>query len=978
MTSLNKTSLPTTKEFMARAERYKNNPSGFKATILDHLDDIYRGKIDVVDPSNPFIFLLDSAAVGSTMAINESTNTLRRLYPSLATTMEDLYLHMSDVDLVDRFSRPSSTTFTVAVLVHDILNKMIFDESEGLHRATIARNSEFSLGDMVFTLQYPISIRKHPNNNILISYDTDIASPLQTLRTNVIDHYRRNDQEGVEWLFFDVEVDQIEIRSTMFPIQRSVILKERIAFKDKFYYARVHYKDNSTNDSWVEMLTTHTDQVFDPKTPTALLKVFGNVLSVEIPPIYVNERLLGGQIRVDVYQTKGRVDMDMGSFKVNAFNFKMKAIDEKLDITRYTNAMAKSISHYVYSSAMVAGGSDGLEIEELREKVIYDTLGKKKLPITNVELDSVYEKTGFDIVKNVDTLTNRIYLATQKLPTPSNAKLNTPANLGVSTFVLDDSTSLLHPYIRVNGEQITLLSNNLYQDNVGRLTLMTRDAIDDILSLSKEKLVDHVNSNKYLYTPFYYVIDSSNNELESRAYNLDHPTSHRLSFVDQNQSLQMPVNTAAYEFKKIDGGYKLFVVTTSSTFYRSTPDSMVNLQLAFRPEGEETHAYFSAELEQVTQGGERLYSVEFTTDYEITKDHRLVVTNAKMFNQSNVKVKLDLSQSFSMFYTTSSITQYFKPMAADKLFGKAFLPTASQVITHETIQLEFGSYLSNLWSRTRSLVSGKEYKRHQDNVYKVYDEDIYDSDPITGSIFTVGEDGELEYLLLHAKGDTVLDEHGEPEVLYPKGSTMLDEYGKPIVSEVFYLAKELDLLMVDGKNYFVDDLASALYRDEITTTLDHWITSEIKAIQSNLIEQTKIYFYPKTTLGKVKIYLEDNLEDYLESEQSLVLDLYVKPLIYNDMDVRANIEEQCTEVLDEHISGMVVNTTSIIKELSKLLDGTVETLDLYGLGGQKDYRILHLAAEHNRLCLKKRLELQQDNTIIVREDIKFNFHRLLD
>lgn len=970
--------IKSTKQLMARASQFKHNPSAYKMSILEHLDDIMDGKIDIVDPSNPFIFLLDSAAVGTTLAINESINATRKLYPSLSTSMEDLYLHMSDVDMVGRFATPSSTVFTVAVLMSDVVNRMVFNESEGVHMATIARNSEFSIGDMVFTLQYPISIRKHSNNNILVSYDTEVGSPLQTLSTNVIEHYERKDPEGVQWLFFNVELDQFKISSSIHTLQKSKVLKERIAFAEKFYYARVYFKDATTADNWKEILTTHTDQVFDPKTPTALLKVFNNVLLVEIPPIYLNTGLISGQIRVDVYHTKGKVKMDLSSFKINAFGFKMKAIDERRDLNVYTNAMSKNISHYVFSTAMVDGGLDSRTLDELREKVIYDTLGKKKLPITNVELESVYSDTGFDIVKNIDSLTNRVYLATRKLPTPNNSKLNSPANLGISTMVLDESISLDHPYIRSNGEQITLMSNNLYLDQVGRLKLLERSEIDDVVSMSKESLVELVNKEQFLYTPFYYVIDSSNNELKSRAYSLDHPTSRKLSFVAQNQSLQMPVNTASYELVKDFDGYTLYILTKSTDFYKLTPDGLVNVQLAFRPIGENTYAYLSAELKEVMPNGERLFSVKFETNYRITDEHRLTITNAKMFTQEQVSVDIDLSQTVQIFHTTSSITEYFKPMAADKDLGKAFLRNGSQVVTHESIELVFGHYLSNLWSRARSVVSGLEYKRHESNVYRTYTEDIYDKDPETGSIFTVGSDGELEYLLKHSKGDPILDDEGNPEIMYAKGSVVVDEYNQPVVANVLYLAKELDLIMVDGKNYFVDDVASALYRDEITKTLTNWIVSDIADIQANLIEQTKIYFYPKTTLGKVKILLEDGLEDYLHSEQSLELDLYVKPIIYNDNDVRTKIEEQCTEVLDRHISGTVINTTSMIKELSALLEGTVETIDLRGLGGAKNYRILHLAAEHNRLCLKKRLELQQDNTIIVKDDIRFNFHRMLD
>jgi hypothetical protein len=129
-------------------------------------------------------------------------------------------------------------------------------------------------------------------------------------------------------------------------------------------------------------------------------------------------------------------------------------------------------------------------------------------------------------------------------------------------------------------------------------------------------------------------------------------------------------------------------------------------------------------------------------------------------------------------------------------------------------------------------------------------------------------------------------------------------------------------------------------------------------------------------LGQVKVYIEDQGEDNIQSEQSLVLNLYVKPDVYSDVTVRQQLVSKSIKLLDEYISGDVVNMTEILRALTDLYGDTVESASISGLGGEKNYQIVTVADEQNRLCLKKILSLQQDNSLIIREDVTVNFFKV--
>lgn len=961
-------------DLMARLDSNKHNPSSIQRVILEHLDEITNGEVDIVDPTNPFVFLLESSAVNTALAVNENIINLRKQYPSLAQTEEDIYMHLSTNDFLNRFSTPAETDFTVVIQVNDLMNKMIYDSSEKCFKAIIARDTEFTIDAIVFTLQYPIVIRKFENGVVQISYDASIVSPLGTLTTNIIDYVGRKDTTtGLDWLFFTVKVKQFSVNSVHFPLQKSIVFEQNIPYDDQFYYVRAFYKNNASGSKWLEIKTTHTDQVYDPYQPTAVVKVYDGYLNVAIPIVYLTAQLLSGEVRFDLYTTKGNMTMNLSNYKLNSFAVKLKAIDEERDINEFSNVML-NMSFYVYSEEVVNGGSNGIDFETLRNRVIFNTTGEAQLPITNVDLEAYVNNRGFDLVKNTDVLTNRVFLATQKLPKPINNRLATSANIGISTYVSNLGYLRTLSTVKDNGNRLTLLSKNLYKNVNGIVSLVTALEIEAIRSLGKAAMVNHLNNNQYIHSPFYYVLDSTQSEFDIRAYNLDYPKAAGLSFISQNQTLQLPVNTGSYTLTKLSDGYRLTVVTKSGNFYKQLEDGLVSAQLAYYPSGEKFLTYINGVFAGLTADEERIYTFDIKTNYDIDADDRMAVKNSRMFTNESVTAWTELEQTFHLFYATSSVTDNFVPDAADALLGKFILPVNSSAVTYETISLQFGTSLKNLWRRSRSIPTGLTYRTHALDVPMVYEKDVYQRDATLGSIFSM-VNGNIVYNILHRRGDPVLS-NGLPVYKHRRGDVVLGDNGLPIVDSEFSVDKELDMMFIDGKHYFVDDKAFIDYNSEIVSIVDTWVTEDISAIQDKLLEQTRIFFYPKTTLGKVKIFTEDNGEDFVSSEQSLTVNLYVKPSVYNDSVVRENLVEATVSLLDTYISGVVVNITEIVLALAKLYGDSVLTLDLMGLGGEKNYKIVTLATEHNRFCLKKIIELQQDNTLIIREDVTVNFFKM--
>ena len=961
-------------DLMGRIDQVKENPSLTFRVGMDVLSEVMDGTMTLVDPSNPLVHLLEVSAVQTAANAQETLRVLRKQYPTLAQDETDLYHHMSDRDYLSRFSTPADTTATLVFQWDQLRNQMVLDTAEECYKAIIPRDSMITVDGVSFMMQYPVVIRLYNNGVLNVSYDNTIESPVLTLRTNIIPSKVSVDSQNVKWLFFEVKVLQLLSKTVLETVTAGRRLDLDVPFSDDFYMVRAYHQHPSTGKVWHEMRVTHSDLVYDVNFPTTVLQVQNGSVRITIPTIYQTSGKVSGSVRFDIFTTKGKISYNFSNYQPDSFQLKLQALDEYRDLNIYT-AVLSTVSLHALIDKTVNGGEDGLSFEQLRARAINNSTGDPVIPITNLQLETVVENRGFDLVKNVDTLTNRIFLASQKLPYPSDTRLLTAANISIGTVLFNLEYLKDHQYVRINGKRWTLLSKNLYSENNGIIKLLQDGERATLQNQRLDDMVRELNRTKYLYSPFYYVLDNSEAEFTTRIYELDTPTAKNLNFIRQNQTLQLVVNTANFQIEKTDAGYRLTTVTDSGTFYKQLPDGSVQAQLAFYQPKETVMAYINGTLVGRSDKDERIYQFDITTNYDIDAYDNIRITSATIPGLDNVSVRTNIFSTFHLFYTTTSLTTGFKPDESDNLISKVLLPMGAVAITHEEIDLQFGLALKNLWSRCRSLPVGVTYKRYLSDIPMQYTEDIYATDPVTGSMFTV-VDGKLTYLKIHGIGDVVYDENNVVVYKHRKGDVILDESGQPIVEDINNLYKELDIFFVDGKNYFVNDEAYVAYNKEFAAIVAEWITEDIKELQEVLLEQSKIYFYPKNQLGSVKVALVDGSETSIPSEQSLVLELDVPGAIYSDQTIRQQLSDQTVRLLDQYISRSEVNVVNINTALEKMYGNSVKSFRLSGLGGSEDYRLIKLVTQDSALCLKRNLYVQQDGTLIMKEDVTINFHRV--
>ena len=961
--------------FLKNVDRVRFNPTAIQRLMIEQVQDVLGGGIELVDATNPFVNLMEASAVNTAAFVIDNETTTRRLYPAAAQTIDDLYLHMSDKDYIDRFAIPANASFRFMINKEELLSRMILDPATNIRKVVIPRYSTVEVADTIFTLMYPIEIKEMQHGALSVVYDLDNVTPLQVFRTNEPNwktFVQSSDKSA--WVGIDVEMLQTRVSSINSDINQATGYNKQLGFSDEFCYARVFYKNNATLGLWREIKTTHTEQIYDPNTRTAVLKVGDGTLGVHVPQVYLTQGSISGSLRVDIYTTKGEVRINTTNFKPSAFDAKWNTIDLS-EKTNYVAAWQAMRSVYVFTNTIVSGGAAALGFEELRERVIMNSVGQRQIPITGPQIQASLTREGFEVVKYVDTLTEREYLATRAMPKPFDEKLVTAGSASIESLIVSFQEALQHSKTLGNGDRLTLVPEILYENVNGIVKIVSEAAQADIMALEPERRSLSVSSRNFLYTPFHYVLDATNNEFSLRPYYLDSPTSETSMFVDQNDTTGLQVSTAEMGITRIDGGYRIVVKTQSNAPWRELDDSQVHLQLSYQPVGESVRCYLNGTLVGRTAQNEMIFEFFIQTRFDVDSNDNLQLTGFKILNLDERIIPVGLAQSFDMIYSASSVMPMgWTNHSMDTLLGRFLLPNRIAGVTQERISVVFGKALKNLWSSSRSIPSSAAHQTYATDIFDTYETDVYERDPVTGATFTVEANGAISYNLIGKQGDVKLDSNGQPRILHRRGDVILTN-GVPTPIGHSYLSRQIDMFFIDGVYYFADDYSTSLYRNEMVATVVGWVTRDLPRMNGDLLDQTKVYFYPKVSMGSIRALIEGGNIAQVQAGQALTARLYVGDTTFENADLRDALTTTTIEVIDKHFKNSTVSMSAITSELRQRYGSDVISVSLSGLGGLRNLEAITMLEDSERCSIRKKLAALPNGQLIVREDITVDFLR---
>lgn len=970
MSNLTNTNVVTTDVLLQNFVNFKSNPNLVQQYTLNMLQGITNGQVDIVDPTNPFIFLLEASVVNTAAGIQESVIATQELYASLARTPQDLYKHMADDDYIDVFSTPSTGEFIFMINLADIIKYAVPVPGESYSKVTIPANSYSTIEQYTFTLLYPIDILYYNNGTFLVQLDNSRPNPLQPLSSYILDHTTVSDSDGSNWLQFKYDILQIVIDSNQYTLLDSVYFQETIPYVNTYYYCRVFYL-NSTTDEWVPINVTYTQQVFDPTSPTALVQVLSDSVVVNIPQVYYSTGLIESNIRIDVYTTLGEIDVQMSSFGISQYTNVFTAINQNR-LNAYTTAM-NSVGYLWYSTDNIAGGVTSESFSTIRNNLINNSLNGRLLPITNAQVQSYNTYNGFTLVDDVDVVTDRQFKAIQSAPPSSNTALVPTITTSILPVSINQANLPANNKVLVNTDSLIITPETILLNNEGQVTLLSNSQRADLNNLSAEDLVNQFNNNQYLYSPFYYLIDYSTDNLITMAFMASQPSLSNLNYVSNNNTTGYKVSTNSYAITKISSGYLVTLVNTGDASYLKLSPSEVFCQLAFIPYGQTTYAYMTvyANSTMAVNGG-FVFQFYINSGFLFDINQTLDVPSFTVVNSNTGSTpRIPLSSTINIMYgTNQKATGYQSNNVQTNIFSNSFTGKNATVINHETITLSLATYLSNLYLKSTLIPSETQYLTYPNNVPLLYSEPVFEKNPVNGSIFNI-VNGTIQYNVLHNVGDNVLDENGDIVYSHYEGDLVLDANGNPIPIGSGNDTYILDMVFYDGVYRIATDPVVSLYVNEATLALADYATTSMDAINEVLFEQTNIYYSPTNSNTSISCYVNNGQVVNIPSNLTPTVNVYLSQSSYNSSSYKAQLETSILNSVNAYLQNTVLSNSELITTLMNSLNN-VKAISVSGFWDT--YDVVSIINPQDTFVLDVVNYLESSNIIGVKSSLAINFY----
>jgi hypothetical protein len=312
-----------------------------------------------------------------------------------------------------------------------------------------------------------------------------------------------------------------------------------------------------------------------------------------------------------------------------------------------------------------------------------------------------------------------------------------------------------------------------------------------------------------------------------------------------------------------------------------------------------------------------------------------------------------VSDAYIILYSTGN-TSYTKTNLDQ------YLKTTGVALYKEDITLELGKKLDYLYTNYLVEYTPRKYLTYKDDVIATYKEDVYEVDetgtPVYKEVDTDGDGvaDDIELVVLHKKGDPILDSNGNPIILHKKGEPILDEYNKPILDVKNGLIHMVDILLLEYQLYMTTNQNYVTYKNDLYQKLTDISTLELANINSRLLENTVIKYKPKNNLKDVKLIVNNvvyNSKNFVEP----------KVIIYvTDTTVTSDLITTFRKVVISNIQKLLrtYNRVSEIENaLVELLGDHVVSVRISNLDTIGDVDIKNYTPDSSRITIAKKVNL---------------------
>lgn len=747
------------------------NPASIQIMMLEELQNRLLGGEVIQDGNNVLTFILEMVSTLTSDSINTVHDTLRSVYPVRSKTSSDLYKHMSTWDYVNLFSKPAETTIGI-FLDLDYIIKNAESVNSNYSKIVFPENTIFNIGSYSFGIYYPIEIRiNRTTHEILCVWDTSQDNPLYMLTQNTISHHIRS-INGVKGLFVTIHAHQFTRTVISETVDTTIGFRKEYSYDDKFYAIRLYYE--TPTGEWKEAKQTLSEDVYDTYNVTARLMVSTehNNVTVSIPQIYFDKGYIGSNIKIELYDTKGELNMDIVGVdpSVYSLNLGKHTIPSSMKFSKIINHIPTL--KLVPASSKIIGGSNGLTFNELKERVINNSFYSDVL-ISNDELTKYFKDIGFNVTKYIDDITDRIYFC-RKVITSTDGDMVGSADISTKFDMehIENCSTILNDS---SGTAITILPDTLFKYDFNTntcqpLTDVELETLNNKPISEKLRILNDVNS-LYTTTPFHIRLETSDKYPVAHSYDLLKPEIIKTEFMWESEKLFSQVSIGNVVISPINNGrdgYTILFTAYPSDNIKARISSesgfdlydLDNFAMVCMLNGRTQIARPAGKIDD----NKYLFAIDIKTNYRLTREHK-IDTSSFVADDGDTLSYMNLTEDIT-------ITAFIKKTSLDETLERGetlgypnripnmvsdYLP-----LTEFKTTVKLGRRITEMFNEVNITYTDIEYTTYPNDVFAKYNEDIFKRDENGVPVYTV-ENGDIVLSYEHREGDWIFKDN--PDVI---------------------------------------------------------------------------------------------------------------------------------------------------------------------------------------------------------------------
>ena len=945
-------------------EGYVTDPNRIQRTMLGYISDATNNEIDIVDPTNPFTMLLEATAINSANPIIHMKNTLKKIHPDLATEKESLYHHLADDELANMFATPAVGSIVFYLNIIELKQFGYRPDDANYVEVTVPEYTEVIVAETSFTLLNDIIVRLYDEGSVFVEQQSsleDIAvNNLGILNSAII-----SDNEGVSWILFETSLKQV--KRTV--VSDTIVIAEGFSkiseLKDQYFYSTIAYKNNETDNLYVQMNRTHSEEFIDPYLPTVFISHTDTHITHKIPDIYLMDSNISGNVNIVIYETKGKLFLPIHNYTLEDFKITLGNTGKT-----QSTAVSPNITILGSSRNVVDGGLDSITIDELRNSIIFNTTGDIDLPITEYDIKKSGTYEGFEIFKAMDILTDRLYIASKNVTDIDSSVVASRADIffNTTTMVLSDLKNTSS--VSIDDDRFIISAGSVFKEDNGVITILSDHEMDIINSMSTSAKLIFFNENKYFFTPYYYIIDKTDTVIDSRIYDLDRPVMSDLKLIGKNNNVLPRINSDQYTVTKTSTGYRIIISLIGNDAFTELNPNMIKAQLAIPLSKGGVNIYYNTTYDHKT--GYIVFDVE--SDFYVDEYSSIALTNG-VSELSDHSVNLETSLSLLIYSVDTAIIDPNKYLHEELYIDKGDSIT---VFSKESLKITLGKEINYIWNKVNNVYSERMYEKHVKDIPLMYTEDVYYQDPDSGAIFTLvsefGEEEELVYNIIHKKGDPVLDVNGDQVYQYREGDNVIGDDGLPIIDLNNGIIRYIDIMMLEYKYKVSTSLTYSNYLKLVLDLIDEWVFDKLPRLNDIVLENTNIVYKSYKTTKPVKITMNDIVHTMPYSVRPNI-DLYSTRKDYSEDEI-ITITNNIGMVLHNNLDTILVSHSKIKEDIINAIGPEIVGVKITGLDNADGLEVFKITDTTTRLVLDKRLATNKNNELIVAYNLNLTIHTI--